>query len=85
MERLEKELGNDFGPDEQFFSLQGACVSTQVQQYTYEVCPYATSYQKEGGSSTSLGDWQGYEVENGVTQFKFTGGQTCSGRVLPGP
>lgn len=52
----------------------------QVEKYTYEVCPYASATQREGGSSTSLGTWQGLEggqEAGGNLRMAFTNGQGC--------
>ena len=44
----------------------------------YEMCPYGEASQKEGGSSTKLGSWEGVKVrEDGTRALSFTNGQTC--------
>lgn len=77
-DRLQRELSNDFGTQGEFMSLLGSCFDVQVRQYTYEACPYGSAAQKEGSSSTSLGNWVGFEKkENGRLSMKFAGGQRC--------
>ncbi len=46
-----------------------------VDKYTYEICPYGSARQKESGSTTSLGNWGGWE--NNYSTMKFQGGTTC--------
>lgn len=49
--------------------------ASQVDKYTYQVCPFGSATQKEGHSSTSLGKWQ--EFGGNFSSMKFTGGQGC--------
>ena len=49
---LETKLGRDYGPSDVFLTLEGRCISAQVEKYEYEVCPFGAAAQKEGGSST---------------------------------
>ena len=50
-------------------------VQAPVDKYTYEICPYGSARQKEGGSTTSLGNWGGWE--NNHSTMKFQGGTAC--------
>lgn len=52
-----------------------ALVVLQVDKYTYSVCPFKDTFQKEGASRTSLGTWAGLADDS--TVMKFTGGQAC--------
>lgn len=77
-DKLQQELAYDFGSQNEYMSLLGSCFDAQVRQYTYEACPYGAAAQKEGGSSTSLGTWSGFEKkENGQLLMKFAGGAKC--------
>lgn len=75
---LESNMKASFGPDDVFAVLVDRCLSTKIDKYTYEVCPYKTAKQKGGSSSfgTDLGHWQGFE-EGGFSVMKFGGGSTC--------
>jgi protein kinase C substrate 80K-H len=75
---LESNMKSSFGPDDAFAVLVDRCLSTKIDKYTYEVCPYKAAKQKEGSSSfgTDLGQWQGFE-EGGFSVMKFGGGSTC--------
>ncbi len=55
--------------------LQSMQCHSQVEKYTYEVCPFNRASQKEGGSATSLGTWSGFE--EGETKLAFKNGATC--------
>ncbi len=78
VEEIEKFLARDFGPDREFAKFHGQCFDIQLKQYTYEICPFEDSKQKEGHSSTSLGRWEGFDTRpNGDRVMKFTGGQSC--------
>jgi protein kinase C substrate 80K-H len=58
--------------------MSGQCFTYSQAQYTYEMCPYGDASQKEGGSSTKLGGWEGWKVrEDGVKLLNFVNGQTC--------
>ena len=55
--------------------LRCRCFSADVDKYTYEVCMYGEARQREGGASTSLGSWRGFE--DGHSTLLFDGGQQC--------
>ena len=46
-----------------------------MEKYVYEVCPFGSAAQKDGGMSTSLGTWQGFE--DGYNTMVFKNGQGC--------
>lgn len=91
IKELTDKLGRDYGDHKEFLSLDENCYEYKHNQYTYEMCPYKGAAQKEGHSSTSLGNWAGIEWKenqeidvstgNEITVktrvFKFTNGQTC--------
>ena len=78
MDDLQKTLDRDYGAEAQFLHMDGACFELPIKQYTYEVCPYGKAAQKEGGSSTSLGTWEGMERNSdGSYVLKFHNGQSC--------
>jgi hypothetical protein len=77
MRDLESYANLDFGPERALASLYKQCVSTQIRQYTYEVCFFDKASQKEGGSSTSLGSWSSWREGEQHREMRFEGGQTC--------
>lgn len=66
---LDEKLNRDLGPQKEFWPLLDKCFEYKTPQYTYEVCPYSKASQKEGGSSTNLGTFQGWG-EGKSMQFK---------------
>ena len=70
-------LERDYGAREQFAGWEGACFESKKHgEWTYEVCPFGQAKQKgSDGSSTSLGNWEGFD--HGHTVMKFTHGQHC--------
>lgn len=46
-----------------------------MEKYVYEVCPFRSAAQKDGGMSTSLGAWKGFE--NKYKAMVFQNGQHC--------
>ena len=81
LNEVNKWLQADYGPDLAFASLAGQCFTYNHNQYTYEMCPYGNAHQKEGASSTSLGQWDGIkqrqEADDSVPTLSFTNGQHC--------
>ena len=68
---LETAAGRDYGPSQEFFGLDGQCISMHTAQYKYEVCPYGSAKQDH----TSLGTFSGFE--DNYKTMKFTGGTHC--------
>uniref|UniRef100_A0A8R1I128 Glucosidase 2 subunit beta n=2 Tax=Caenorhabditis japonica TaxID=281687 RepID=A0A8R1I128_CAEJA len=71
----------DFGEDLAWASLKDKCFDRNVQQYTYEFCPFGQNTQKDTGaySGTSLGSfkkWSGPEGEK-YTRQHYGDGQQC--------
>jgi Glucosidase II beta subunit-like protein len=72
---LERLLAADTGPDGVFGAFVGQCFSTDVDHYTYKVCPFEGATQDPG--STSLGTWAGFVEGSGYTAAQFSGGLAC--------
>ncbi len=49
---LEAKLARDYGAGDAFLPLEGRCFTVSVDKYQYEVCPYGSAQQKDGGMST---------------------------------
>lgn len=73
--KLHKNLAADYGPDGEFIALADKCYSLTLNQYVYEICPYSKATQKEGHSTTRLGDWTGFKSE--YTLLAFENGDHC--------
>ncbi|MCJ1425121.1 hypothetical protein MMC29_003009 [Sticta canariensis] len=87
---LEKKLALDLGHEGEYMSLVDRLKAfnvpvskhgprnaeyANVDKYVYSVCPFKDAFQKDGGSSTRLGNWAGWESAG--TVMSFTGGQGC--------
>ncbi|XP_024986728.1 glucosidase 2 subunit beta-like isoform X1 [Cynara cardunculus var. scolymus] len=73
--RLKKKLGNDFGPEKEFYSLYGQCFESKQNKYVYKVCPFKEATQEEGYSRTLLGQWEKFEESYSV--MLFSNGDKC--------
>ncbi|KAG9070868.1 hypothetical protein KI688_008409 [Linnemannia hyalina] len=70
IQKLEKNVNTDYGPDEAFAKLVDRCI-----EYTYTVCLFGEAKQKSH-SDTSLGTFSSWEGDNYDTQL-YTGGARC--------
>jgi hypothetical protein len=64
---LKGSIGTDdeskYGPEGELHSIRDECFSVKAGKYTYELCMYKKASQKDGGSSTNLGNWAEATVE----------------------
>lgn len=72
---------SDYGEDSAWAALKDKCFDRNVQQYTYQFCPFGQNTQKDTGaySGTSLGsfkEWSGPEG-NKYSKMHFGDGQQC--------
>ncbi|XP_071698186.1 glucosidase 2 subunit beta-like [Rutidosis leptorrhynchoides] len=73
--RLTEELGNDFGPEKEFYSLYDQCFESKQNKYVYKVCAFKQATQEEGYSKTRLGNWGKFEESYSV--MLFSDGDNC--------
>ena len=69
---LEESLAADFGPDGVFRTMKDRCISTDVGEYTYELCwmGQVTQKPKKGGMNHNIGRFNRFEfvtVDEDVT------------------
>ena len=87
IKKLKDGIGMD-GKDKQKFGINGElhsirdeCYELAAGKYTYEVCMFGRSYQKEGTKEggTYLGKWEGASLDQltGTRIWKWTGGHKC--------
>lgn len=76
---LKEFLEKDFGPDDEFLSLEGQCFSYSDREYTYKLCPFDQVVQssKQGGSETRLGTWKSWETSGDYDTMIYDRGQSC--------
>ncbi|CAG0893069.1 unnamed protein product [Cyprideis torosa] len=85
VDKMNKQLDGDFGPDGMFLALDGQCFDYDVPEYTYKLCFFEDMRQirKDNGHSTSLGRfsrWTGSGETGGwgvYSNMLFDGGQSC--------
>jgi len=71
MKQLKKVDELDFGPDQEYYALNGQCY-TFTEKYNYKLCPFDKSEQ----DGTSLGRWEGW-VGDKYSMMKYSKGQGC--------
>ncbi|XP_030767366.1 glucosidase 2 subunit beta [Sitophilus oryzae] len=78
---LEQSLKKDFGPDEEFASLEGQCFDYTDHEYVYKLCPFEKSLQipKSSSSETNLGRWSKWDGPNNNPYeiMLYEHGQNC--------
>ena len=77
---VERELSLDLGLDSAYSGMlpgsgSTGCLSLADGKYTYELCPFGSAAQLEGGARTSLGEFAGWEEGHKVMAFR--GGSPC--------
>ncbi|GMH32233.1 hypothetical protein BSKO_00067 [Bryopsis sp. KO-2023] len=72
---LNDKMTRDHGPSGEYTSLDGRCVDVQVGKYGYEMCPFGEAKQTEGGGSTGLGSWHGFD--EAYKWMSFSRGRKC--------
>ncbi|KAL8170892.1 hypothetical protein V2J09_022696 [Rumex salicifolius] len=72
---LSKKLKHDFGPDKEFYSFYDRCFESKESKYVYKICPYKQATQKDGHSTTRLGEWENFEESYKV--MLFSNGDKC--------
>ncbi|KAF8944936.1 hypothetical protein BGZ47_003484 [Haplosporangium gracile] len=75
IQKLEKKVNTDYGPDEAFAKLVDQCIEFKEIEYTYTVCLFGEAKQKSN-SDTSLGTFSSWVGDNYDTQL-YTGGARC--------
>ncbi|KAJ8984747.1 hypothetical protein NQ317_005012 [Molorchus minor] len=73
-------LEKDFGPEEEFATLQGQCFDYQDHEYIYKLCPFDKTSQtpKSSSAETRLGVWGRWgDNEEKYDTMYYEGGQQC--------
>lgn len=70
-------LETDFGGDNEWYPMYKNCYDVKIKQYTYEICPFDKSTQKEGSSRTNLGTYKNEKWNSKEGKMFFEDGQKC--------
>ncbi|PAV72301.1 hypothetical protein WR25_00097 [Diploscapter pachys] len=78
----EQFMEHDYGEDMAWAALKGQCYELDEMQYTYKICPFDKTVQKEknGYGETSLGNWKEWSGGSGADKYKkqkYEDGQQC--------
>ncbi|XP_029155850.1 glucosidase 2 subunit beta [Nylanderia fulva] len=78
---LEEKVDRDYGPQEEFASLDGECFEFGDLEYIYKLCLFGKTTQKSksGGSDVNLGHWYDWAgpADNKYIKMKYDRGLTC--------
>jgi protein kinase C substrate 80K-H len=82
IEKLNKKLSLDNGPNEEYASLIDQCFEYDDREYTYILCPYDRTVQKSKSNhgETSIGTWSSWDIKNPASKYSamlYQNGLTC--------
>lgn len=78
---FQQNLEKDYGPQQEFATLDGQCLEYEDKEYIYKLCLFqkVTQKSKNGGMEIGLGDWGEWAGEDGkkYSVMKYTNGMGC--------
>lgn len=81
IKNIKDSLEKDYGPQQEFATLDGQCLEYEDKEYIYKLCVFgrATQKAKNGGAEINLGswgEWQGTDT-NPYQNMKYLQGTSC--------
>lgn len=78
---IKENLEKDYGPQQEFATLEGQCFEHEDKEYIYKLCMFqkVTQKSKNGGSEVGLGNWGEWadDLDNKYEAMKYTNGMGC--------
>ncbi|XP_023952986.2 glucosidase 2 subunit beta [Bicyclus anynana] len=81
MRTFQQNLEKDYGPQQEYATLDGQCLEYEDKEYIYKLCLFqkVTQKSKNGGMEVGLGEWGEWAGEEGkkYSVMKYTNGLAC--------
>ncbi|CAG9135609.1 unnamed protein product [Plutella xylostella] len=78
---IKQNLEKDYGPQQEYTTLDGQCFEHEDKEYVYRLCMFdkVTQRSKNGGSEVGLGNWGEWAGSDGnqYAAMKYTNGMGC--------
>ncbi|XP_013101355.1 glucosidase 2 subunit beta [Stomoxys calcitrans] len=81
IKEIDDQDSKDYGPHDEYATLEGECFKFEDREYVYTLCPFERASQqgRGGGGETTLGRWDQWlhEGERKYTKQKYAHGASC--------